>query len=741
MKILHMISGGDSGGAKTHVFALLDALKKYAAVKIICLTPGIFYQEILKKDIDTVLIEQKNRGDLSIISKISDIIEKEGFDLLHIHGARANFVSSLLKRKIKIPIVSTVHSDYKLDFTEGFYKKYVFTLLNQIALKDIDYYIGVSNNFKNMLIQRGFSPNKIFTVYNGMDFKKPHSFISKKEFLEKYNIPYEENTTYVGIIGRFDLVKGHKIFIEGAKHALSQNNNLRFLLAGEGPLLSDLKKQAEEYNISDKVHFVGFLDNIYDFINAIDINTLTSLSESFPYVLLEGAKLKKPTVSSDVGGISDLIDNGENGFLFENGNGKDFADKVLTLAENKLMQLKFGENLFNKATNEFSNDNLAKSHIKIYERILNDFYDNKKYDIVLSGYYGFNNSGDDALLTAIINNLRVYKEDVRILTLSKNPKQTKRLFKVDAINRFNPFIIYKSLKKSKLFLNGGGTLIHDATSSHSLYYYLYLMNLAKKLNLKLVVYANGIGPFKEKNEKISALVTKKADLITLRDELSKKELRRIGVDKKEVFVTADPAITLDACSDIETLKLIKENNINENGKYMAVSVRGWNKNDKLFEAKIAEICDYVYEKYNIETIFITMRPSEDLLISQNILQRMSHKGYIIKDEQSAEKLMGIISKCELVIGMRLHSLIYATTMCVPLIGIIYDPKIKGFLDYIKQDMLVDAENIDSSYLREMIEKIIDNKDEIRKNLVTYKEELSKKALSNAEMTIKLLEES
>ena len=141
------------------------------------------------------------------------------------------------------------------------------------------------------------------------------------------------------------------------------------------------------------------------------------------------------------------IEKAENGFLFENGNSKDFADKVLTLAENKLMQLKFGENLFNKATNEFSNDNLAKSHIKIYERILKDFYDNKKYDIVLSGYYGFNNSGDDALLTAIINNLRVYKEDVRILTLSKNPKQTKKLFKVDAINRFNPFIIYKSLLK------------------------------------------------------------------------------------------------------------------------------------------------------------------------------------------------------------------------------------------------------------------------------------------------------
>ena len=133
-----------------------------------------------------------------------------------------------------------------------------------------------------------------------------------------------------------------------------------------------------------------------------------------------------------------------------------------------------------------------------------------------------------------------------------------------------------------------------------------------------------------------------------------------------------------------------------------------------------------------------MRPSEDLLISQNILSRMSHKGYIIETEQSADKLMGIISECELVIGMRLHSLIYATTMCVPLIGIIYDPKIKGFLDYINQNMLADATDIDTSYIINSIENIMENKDEIRKNLIAHKEELAKKAYSNAKMTVELL---
>lgn len=739
MKILHMISGGDSGGAKTHVFALLDALKNYAQVKIICLTPGVFYQEILKKDIDTVLIEQKNRADLSIVSKIVDIIEKEKFNVLHIHGARANFVASLLKRKINIPVITTVHSDYKLDFTDGFYKKYIFTGLNQIALRDADYYIGVSNNFRNMLINRGFKPNKVYTVYNGMDFSKEHSFITKQEFLEKNNIPYEEETTYVGIIGRFDHVKGHKIFIEGAKYALSKNKNLRFLLAGEGPLLDELKKQAEDLKIADRVHFLGFINGIYNFINAIDINTLTSLSESFPYVLLEGAKMKKPTVSSDVGGISDLIENGVTGFLFENENSKEFGEKIALLSSDTTMQKKLGENLYNKATVQFSNDNLARTHMEIYENILSDYYDDKKYDVVMSGYYGFNNSGDDALLTAIINNLRAYKEDIRILTLSKNPKQTQKMFKVDAINRFNPFKIVKALKKSKLFLNGGGTLIHDATSSHSLYYYLYLMNLAKKLGLKLVVYANGIGPFKPKNEKISARITKKADLITLRDELSEKELRRIGVDNKNVFVTADPAITLNCCSDEEISNLMREHGIEKDGKYMAVSVRSWNKCDKLFEAKLAGICDYVYEKYNIKTIFITMRPSEDLVISQNILNKMAHKGYIIETEQSAEKLMGIISKCELVIGMRLHSLIYATTMCVPLVGIIYDPKIQGFLDYINQNMLISATDVDTQRTRDYISYIIENQNDIRKTLVSHKEELAKKAMTNADLTINLLE--
>lgn len=740
MKVLHMISGGDSGGAKTHVFALLDALKKYVDVKMICLTPGVFYQEILKKDIDTVLIKQKNRADLSIIKKITDLINEEKFDVLHIHGARANFVATLLKGKISIPVITTVHSDYNMDFTETLYKKIIFTGINKIALRAVDYYIGVSDNFKQMLIDRGFKPNKIFTVYNGMDYSKERIFVSKQEFAEKYNIKYDEKCTYVGIIGRFDHVKGHEIFIKGANEAIKKNENLRFLLAGDGPLYSKLKDLTIEYGIQDKVQFLGFVNDIYSFHNFIDINALTSLSESFPYVLLEGASMKKATISSAVGGIVDLIDDGENGFLFESGNYHEFAKKLVELSLDETMRNEMGNKLFEKATTCFSSDNLARTHVKIYEAAINDYKDKYEYDVVMSGYYGFNNSGDDALLMAITNNLKSCREDIRILALSKNPKQTRRNFKVDSANRFNPFSIKKVLKKSKLFLNGGGTLIHDSTSSHSLYYYLFLMRWAKKLGLKVVIYANGFGPFKRKNEKISCKVTEMADLITLRDDLSLEELRRIGVKNENVYVTADPAITLTPSTEKETEKLLSEYNIPTDRDYLIVSVRDWHKNDKEITDKIAKICDYACNKYNLTTVFITMRPIEDYEISLDIVKKMTNKSYIIKDVQSAEKLMGIIKKSRCVIGMRLHSLIYATTVNVPVIGIIYDPKIKGFLNYINQDIMTDATSIDLEYMKKSIDYIFENDKEVKDKLVKHTEELKEKAMKNAELTTGLLKD-
>lgn len=736
---MHIISGGDSGGAKTHVFALLDALKKYADIKMICLTPGVFYQEILERDIDTELLEQKTRFDLSVVNEIVNILSKDKYDLIHVHGARANFVATILKGRVSLPVVTTVHSDYNLDFTESLYKKYVFTGINKLALRTMDYYIAVSENFKKMLIGRGFRPNRIFTVYNGMDYSRETPFVSKEEFAKKYNIELSDDLCYVGIIGRFDKVKGHEVFIKGAAEALKKNDKLRFLLAGEGPDQEMLQNLCKKFGIEDKVYFLGFVKDVFSFINFIDINTLTSLSESFPYVLLEGAKFKKPTISSNVGGISDLIEDSVNGMLFESGAYKGFAECIVTLAEDKKRASEYGEALFMRATENFSNDNLAKTHMDIYNSILKDYYDKKRYDFILSGYYGYKNNGDEALLTAIMNNLRSRKKDVRIAVLSYRPKDTKEEFLVDSVSRFNIFRIIGCMRKAKVFLSGGGTLIHDATSSHSLYYYLFTIRLAKLMGLKLMFYANGYGPIKPKNIKAAVRGTELADCITLRDTLSLEEMRNKGVKNENISVTADPALTLNKVNDYITEKILKNEGIPCAGKYIGISVRKWNSAEEGFADKIAKLADYLSEKYGTRTLFIPFKISDDYALSKEIADKMKSESYVIKESYESSVLMGIISKCEMLIGMRLHSLVYASNVSVPVIGLVYDPKIKGFLEYIDQKYFADVSCLDFDYLKGTSEYIMENRAVVTEGINKDMDRLRKLAYENADKAIKLLE--
>lgn len=369
MKVLHLISGGDTGGAKTHIISLVKELDKIIDAKVICFIEDIFYYEALDAGINIEVFKQKKRSDMSVIGRLKDEIDKEGYDIIHCHGARANFIAMFLKNKTKKPMITTIHSDYKLDFKDNFYKRIVYTAINSIALKRFDYYIAISNTFRQMLIDRGFKKNKIFTVYNGIDLESEMDYVSREEFLSRYNIQ-GEGKTIVGIIARLDLVKDHETFIKAAYKVLQKRKDVIFLIAGTGNDEKNLKTLVEEMGIEDYVHFLGFVKDQYSFFNAIDINTLTSISESFPYVILEGARLKKTVISTDVGGINHLIKNGFNGWLIDVGDSEALAEKIIFFMENQDKIKTMGENLFKSVKLNFSSKRMAEEHYKIYKQIL-----------------------------------------------------------------------------------------------------------------------------------------------------------------------------------------------------------------------------------------------------------------------------------------------------------------------------------------------------------------------------------
>lgn len=737
MKILHMISGGDTGGAKTHVFALMNALPKYCDVKIVCFIKGQFFDELQDIDVQSELIEQKNRFDLSVINRLCEICKNDGIQIIHAHGARANFIASRLKKRLNLPVVTTVHSDYLLDF-DGIYKKLLYTSLNVRALKKLDYYIAVSSNFKDMLISRGFRPNGIFTVYNGMDYSSPMSYCTKDEFARRIGIEYNPDITYVGIIGRHDFVKGHDVFLKGAAEVLKKRQDVHFVIAGEGDGRNELVKLAQELGVTDKLTFAGFIKDIYSFINFVDINTLTSRCESFPYVLMEAARLSKPTISSAVGGIPDLIEDGVTGRLFENEDSHDFAQKLLSVIEDRETAHKLGRALYERATGTFSNENLARTHFDIYNAILRDSADKKKYDAVISGYYGFGNSGDDALLLGMTESLRALMPDIRLAVLSENPAETKTIYRLDALKRFNPFCVHKAINASHMLISGGGSLIQDATSFKSLVYYLYVLRLAEKKGLRTMLYANGIGPLRDKNLETAAKVLRRVDLITLRDSDSLSLLNRMNIGDIPVHVLSDPALVLEPLAENKTRALLCGEGVPENTPYMCVSVRPWQQNDKSFVSKLAKVCDEVYEKYGIVSVLLPMKPSSDKKLSMLLSQETRHKSYVINKNCDVLEMMGIVASAKLVIGMRLHILVYSLSAAVPCIGLSYDPKIDGFLKYIGGEFFSPASVIDTQKILSQINEVVENHEKISAKLHQTRDELRAKAEENARLAVSLL---
>lgn len=370
MKVLHLISGGDTGGAKTHVINLLQELNKRIHVKVICFIKAEFYYEAKEKGIPIEVYEQEKRYDLSIIKRLVEEIRKEKYDLIHTHGARANFITYVVKKFCDIPAVTTIHSDYKLDFKGSFYKSLVYKNLNYLSLKHMDYYIGVSESFREMLIVRNFNPDRIMTVYNGINIEEVESREVNEDFFKEYGIALDENTVKVGILARLHPVKGVDVFIKAAHKVLQKRQDVEFFIAGDGEEREKLLKLIKELKVDNKVHMLGYLQDPYSFISQIDVNTNTSYSESFPYVILEGGVFKKTIIASNVGGVKDLVIDGETGLLFEPGDTDTLSEHILTLVENEQLRKKMGWNLYNRIKQFYTSERMADKHIFIYQQIL-----------------------------------------------------------------------------------------------------------------------------------------------------------------------------------------------------------------------------------------------------------------------------------------------------------------------------------------------------------------------------------
>lgn len=741
MKVLHLIGGGDVGGAKTHVLSLVKQLGDHIHVKLISLRPGPFADDARDMGIDVEVVRSGNI--LKDIRTITSMVFTGEYNILHTHGAKANMIGIFVKKRTGIPVVTTVHSDYRLDYLHSVLKMYTFGLINTIALRLVDYYIAVSENFKDMLIKRGFAADRIQPVYNGIPFNNPIPLMPRDEFCKKYHFSLQPGDIAIGILARLHPVKGHTVFLEAAAKVIREFPQTKYLLAGSGDDLKPaLEKKAEQLGIRDNVFFLGMVEEPYSFLDIIDINVMASYSESFPYAILEGARMKKATVSSRVGGLEDLFDQGENGYLFTPGDSDALAEHLLTLLRDPEHRKNIGEKLYEKAREHFSLEAMTQTQLNIYQTILareaRSLKDGKVHDIVILGYYGYHNSGDDAILKFIVDQLQAHNKGLSTVVLSNDPSETRSLYRVQAVHRFNLFQIPALLAGTRMFIAGGGTLIQDDTSSRSLWYYLFMLHLAVKKGAHVVLLSNGLGPLtKKKNRKVASKILNRLDAITLRDPNAFEELKSLGVTKPVTKVAADPALALKACDPKAGQEILQKEGVPLGEKLFALCLRRWKK-VRNSEKILAAFADRIVTDFHAVPVFIAMQHPEDVRYAKRVMNNMTQKGYVLTKRYTVDETLSILGNVSMVIGMRLHSLIYALNLGIPMVGLAYEPKIDYFMESIHQPFVAWNEKFSMEDLIQKTHEVWQNASDISDDLGKMKPLLESKVMEAMELTLSFL---
>ena len=677
MKVIHLISGGDTGGAKTHVHSLLQNLSRGMDITLVCFRGGPFAREAAELGIETRVC---SGGFFSALREVRRMIAEEGFELVHTHGSRANLAGAILRSTCGRPVVSTIHSDYRLDYMGRPLAAATYGVLNVLALRRIKYHVGVSDAMRDLLISRRFPRETTFAIYNGLDFSREPKRHDRAAFCARVGANVAPGDIVVGAAARLDPVKDLATLVRGFAAAREGHPELKLIIAGEGPERPALEALAEELGVRGAVTLAGWLDDMEEFYSALDINSLSSLSETFPYALTEGAAYRLPTVASAVGGIPRLIEDGKTGFLFAPGDWEKLGARLAQLASDPGLRERLGAAVHERAAREFSVEATCREQRDVYEEIL-EREARGRSGVVICGAYGMGNSGDEAILDAIVAEMRAIDPLMPLTVMTRDPAGASARLGLTAVHTFNFPRFLAVMRRRALYINGGGSLIQDVTSRRSLWYYLFTLRAAKRLGCKVMMYGCGIGPVKRPGgvERTRRVLNSCVDAITLREPDSIEELARFGVTKPEIILASDPALTLPSAPAEEVDAALEAAGAAPEGKYICFALRLW----PGFGEKagvFAAAARHAHEAYGLTPVFLPINHLDDGQAAALVAEKLGDTPHVLlPGPMSSALVIGLMSRMQVVVSMRLHGLIFAAGQGVPLIGVSYDPKVTAFL--------------------------------------------------------------
>ena len=371
IKVCHLASGDLWAGAEVQAYTMLSSLATQPGLEMsaIILNDGILAQRLRETGITVNICDESKHSFTELYRAIKRIMPTDSVDIIHSHRIKENVLAGRLKRSgVARHLVATIHG---IPEAKGLLPRLKLLAQSQLEAfmfrKYFDLLLPVSNDIYRVMTKR-FGSAKVRTVHNAIDLSRSKITRSQEEIKRELGI--EANQIVVGTAGRMVPVKGYDQFLQAAKLILESAPQTVFVIAGDGPLLGELKELASQMGISRRVIFTGFREDVVDIINCFDLFLISSHHEGIPMVVLEAMALGKAVVAFDVGGLKEIIEHGRSGLLVESGNPSALAKTCLDILGDDVSRNKIQSAAVERITDAFSTETQRKQLLNIYNEVL-----------------------------------------------------------------------------------------------------------------------------------------------------------------------------------------------------------------------------------------------------------------------------------------------------------------------------------------------------------------------------------
>lgn len=746
MNILMVTMQMDIGGAETHILELCRALHRKGHYITLVSNGGVYADMLAAEGIGHVTLPLHTKNPEAVRKAWAglDRCIREGcpagdYDILHAHARIPAWIcGQLWDRYRKHPLVRDGKKVPLFRFVTTAHLNFSLNPLWRKISRWGERTMSVSEDIVDYLTEEyGCVRERIHTTINGIDMDKFSPETDFSPMLNEFGLARDRRRLVY--MSRLDADRAAYAYtIARIAPALAKKYpDLDILIVGGGTEEAAVRKIAEASNMAAGRQIVTMTGNRSDtnrFCAAADVFVGVSRSA------LEAMAAAKPVIVAGNQGAIGIFDENKLQVAMDTnfccrGCG-DFTDEQLLaeicalLEKSPEERAALGRWCRDIIREYYTAERMARDYETLYREALAMPAANLDgCDVILSGYYGFGNMGDESLLSVISSSVAKACPGVRITALTKHPKKDSERTGLRCVNRMNLPAVWREMGRGKLFLSGGGSLLQDATSGKSLQYYTALLKLAKKRGMKTFVYANGIGPIRrEENRVFTGQVVSGCDEISVRDPDSLEELVSMGVARDKIRLSADPAFLLPVPGAEERRRIMTRLGLEEltEGGYVIISLRHLGRKrdsqgDDRLAGEMAKLCGWLAKECGLAAVLVPMQPKNDSGLCMETAARAASSARAdvpvkVAFPGSARDLLALTAGAKMAVGMRLHCLIYAAAAGVPVIGLSYDPKVDALMKCLGQPWVYDASAVTAEELRTAAGQVLNNETAVRQTI-------------------------